>query len=262
MVDEDNIQRFKQEAWAISAFNHPNIVKVRDLGEHVGMHYIAMDFIGGEDLLAVGIRRELTYYKLTEILESLASVLQLVHGRNIWHRDIKPQNILMDKKGEVRLIDFGIATIEREHDVAETGEGLIMGTPAFLSPEQASRGKMGAIDGRADLYSLGAVFYYMLTGRRPFTGRSALEILTKNMKEPPPHPHDIDHLIPSGLVDITLKLLEKNPPDRYQSADELIAAINAWRKTKAGKNAKERHATIMKLRAKKEARQARESKPT
>ena len=241
---------------AISAFNHPNIIRVTDLGEHGKMHYIAMEFIDGEDLLATGIRRDLTYWQVTEIIAKLASVLKLVHGKNIWHRDIKPQNILLDRSGEVKLIDFGIATIEREQeDAAKTGEGLIMGTPAFLSPEQAARGKMGAIDGRADIYSLGAVFYYMLTGRRPFTGRSALEILAKNMKDPPPHPHDIDHLIPSGLVQICLKMLEKDPDDRYQSADALLNDIAKWRKHKQGRAAGERHKKIVALKAKKASRE-------
>jgi len=254
MVDEENIARFKQEAWAISAFDHPNIVKVSDLGENVGMHYIAMEYIDGEDLLGVGIRRELTYYQISDVIMGLASVLDLVHGRNIYHRDIKPQNIILDKNDRVKLIDFGIATIERETAAAETAEGLIMGTPAFLSPEQGARGKMGEIDGRADLYSLGAVMYYLLTGQRPFTGRSALAVLNMNMKEPPKHPHEIDHLIPGGLIDVCLRLLEKQPDDRYQSAKELMSAITAWRKTKSGRMAHERHKKIVMLREKKKKR--------
>lgn len=250
MVDEKNIARFKQEAWAISAFNHPNIVKVKDLSSHGGMPYIAMDFVNGEDLLAIGFRRDLTFWQVAEVIWKMADVLELVHARNIWHRDIKPQNILMDRTGEIRLIDFGIATIEREQDDStKTGEGLIMGTPAFLSPEQAARGKMGAIDGRADLYSLGAVMYYLLTGRRPFTGKSAVEILRANMKDPPPHPHTVDELIPDGLVAIALKLLEKDPADRIQTAKELKAQIDAWRKTPDGKEERERHEKILKLRA-------------
>ncbi|MEE8106943.1 MAG: FHA domain-containing serine/threonine-protein kinase [Planctomycetota bacterium] len=254
MVDEENIARFKGEAWAISAFDHPNIVKVSDLGEHSGMHYIAMEYIDGEDLLGIGIRRELTYYQISEVIMGLASVLELVHGKNIYHRDIKPQNAIMDKSGRVKLIDFGIATIERETAAAETAEGLIMGTPAFLSPEQGARGKMGDIDGRADLYSLGAVMYYLLTGQRPFTGRSALAVLNMNMKQPPKHPHEIDHLIPGGLIDICLRLLEKQPADRYQSARELMTAITGWRKTKAGRSAHERHKKIVMLREKKKKR--------
>ena len=252
MVDETNIARFKQEAWAISAFDHPNIVKVRDLAKHGNMYFIAMDFIRGEDLLAVGFRRTLTYWQIQEIIDKMADVLRLVHARNIWHRDIKPQNILLDEAGEVKLIDFGIATVEREKDEAtQTAEGLIMGTPAFLSPEQAARGKMGDIDGRADLYSLGAVMYYMLTGRRPFTGRSGLEILKKNMTEPPPHPHTVDELIPAGLVQICMKLMEKKPEDRIQSAKELQDALAEWRKGKDGREELDRHKKIMALRARK-----------
>ena len=251
-VDEENIARFKQEAWAISAFNHPNIVKVRDLAKHGGMHYIAMDFVDGEDLLAVGFKRTLTFWQVMEVIDKLADVLRLVHAKSIWHRDIKPQNVLMDRSGEIKLIDFGIATVEREQDdAAETAEGLIMGTPAFLSPEQGARGKMGAIDGRADLYSLGAVMYYLLTGRRPFTGKSSLEILKKNMTEPPPHPHTVDEMAPLGLVAICLKLMEKQPEDRYQSAAELQAALAQWRKSEDGKKEKERHGKILELREKK-----------
>ena len=252
-VDEENIARFKQEAWAISAFDHPNIVKVRDLSRHSGMYYIAMDFIEGEDLLALGFKGSLTFWQVMEAIDKLADVLRLVHGRNIWHRDIKPQNILMDKKLEIKLIDFGIATVEREVDeAAQTAEGLIMGTPAFLSPEQAARGKLGDIDGRADLYSLGAVMYYLLTGRRPFTGKSAIEVLTNNMTKPPPHPHTVDKRIPGGLVTICLRLLEKHPDDRYQSARELRNELAKWRKSPDGRMEHERHRKIMKLRAMKD----------
>ncbi|MGQ0614046.1 MAG: protein kinase domain-containing protein [Planctomycetaceae bacterium] len=258
-VDEENITRFKQEAWAISAFNHANIVKITDLAKVGAMPYIAMEFVDGHDLLAVGVRRELTYWQIAEVIWKMADVLHVVHARNIWHRDIKPQNILMDKSGEVRLIDFGIATIEREQaDAAKTGEGLIMGTPAFLSPEQAARGKMGAIDGRADLYSLGAVMYYLLTGRRPFTGKTPLEVLYSNMKDEPPHPHTVDDLIPDGLVQIALRLLRKQPDDRYQSAAELKEAIEGWRRSADGKKEKELHDKILELRARKAAHRARQ----
>ena len=249
-VDENNIARFKQEAWAISAFDHPNIVKVRDLGRHAGMHYIAMDYIDGADLLKVGFEGTLTFWQVMETIDKMAGVLKLVHARNILHRDLKPQNILLDRKGEVRLIDFGIATVERDHDKAtETAEGLIMGTPAFLSPEQAARGKLGEVDGRADLYSLGAVMYYLLTGRRPFTGRSAIEILKNNMTKPPAHPHTVDKMIPRGLVHICLKLLEKHPRARFQDAGSLQQELAIWRKSPDGKAELERHRKIIRMRA-------------
>jgi pSer/pThr/pTyr-binding forkhead associated (FHA) protein len=261
-VDEENIARFKQEAWAISAFNHKNIVKVQEMSKHAQMHYIAMDFVDGEDLLAVGFKHTLTFWQVMEVIDKLADVLRLVHGKNIWHRDIKPQNVLMDRSGEIKLIDFGIATVEREQDDAtETAEGLIMGTPAFLSPEQAARGKMGAIDGRADLYSLGAVMYYLLTGRRPFTGKSAIEILKKNMTEPPPHPKDVEEMAPDGLVEICLKLMEKRPEDRYPSAAALQEALAKWRKSEEGRKDREIHGKILELREKKRRMAERQQRP-
>ncbi|MHC4938243.1 MAG: protein kinase domain-containing protein [Planctomycetota bacterium] len=251
-VDETGIARFKQEAWAISAFDHPNIVKVRDLAMHGGMHFIAMDFINGEDLLAAGFQKHLTFWQIADVIDKMADVLALVHGRNIWHRDIKPQNLILDNKGEVKLIDFGIATVEREQtDATKTAEGLIMGTPAFLSPEQIARGKMGAVDGRADLYSLGAVMYYLLTGRRPFTGKSAVEILANNLKTDPPHPCDVDGHVPEGLAEISMRLLRKQPQDRYQTAEQLRAALAKWRKSADGKEELVRHKKIMKLRERK-----------
>ncbi len=254
VVDEENIARFQQEAWAISAFNHKNIVQVSDLGRHCGMHYIAMDYVDGADLLKVGFKRTLTFWQIMEVTDKIADVLRLVHARKIWHRDIKPQNILLDRSGEVKLIDFGIATVERaKDDATKTAEGLIMGTPAFLSPEQASRGKM-AVDGRADLYSLGAVLYYMLTGRRPFTGRSALEVLKKNMTAMPPHPCDVEEHAPRGLADLCINLMQKHPEDRCQSAEELQAELAKWRKSKDGKMELDRHKKIMKLRARKAQR--------
>jgi pSer/pThr/pTyr-binding forkhead associated (FHA) protein/tRNA A-37 threonylcarbamoyl transferase component Bud32 len=251
-VDENGIARFKQEAWAISAFDHPNIVKVRDLAMHGGMHYIAMDFIDGEDLLAAGFKKHLTFWQVADIIDKLADVLSLVHGRNIWHRDIKPQNLILDSKQEIKLIDFGIAMVEREQtDATKTADGLIMGTPAFLSPEQAARGKMGPVDGRADLYSLGAVMYYLLTGRRPFTGKTALEILANNMKKAPPHPVDVDEHVPEGLAEIAMKLLQKRPAERIQSAEALRDGIAKWRRTADGKEELARHKKIMKLRERK-----------
>jgi pSer/pThr/pTyr-binding forkhead associated (FHA) protein len=251
-VDETGIARFKQEAWAISAFDHPNIVKVRDLAMHGGMHFIAMDFINGEDLLVAGFQKHLTFWQIAEIIDKMADVLSLVHGRNIWHRDIKPQNLILDTKGQVKLIDFGIATVEREQtDATLTAEGLIMGTPAFLSPEQIARGKMGAVDGRADLYSLGAVMYYLLTGRRPFTGKSAIEILANNLKKDPLHPCDVDEHVPEGLAEIAMRLLRKQPKDRFQSADQLRDSLAKWRRSADGKEELARHRKIMKLREKK-----------
>jgi len=252
MVDAKNIARFKQEAWAISAFDHPNIVKVRDLAQHGGMHYIALDFVDGDDLLAVGFQRTLTFWQVAETIDKVADVLRLVHARNIWHRDIKPQNVMMDRAGEIKLIDFGIAAVEREQDDStKTAEGLIMGTPAFLSPEQAARGRMGPIDGRADLYSLGAVMYYRLTGRRPFTGRTPLDVLQANLRTMPPHPHDVEPLSPPELGDICMKLLQKRPEDRYQTAEEVQQGLAHWRRTEDGKHELDRHKKIMKLRAKK-----------
>jgi len=256
-VDENGIARFKQEAWAISAFDHPNIVKVRDLAMHGGMHFIAMDYIDGEDLLSAGFKKSLTFWQVAEIVDKMADVLSMVHGRNIWHRDIKPQNLILDRRNEVKLIDFGIATVEREQDDAtKTAEGLIMGTPAFLSPEQIARGKMGAVDGRADLYSLGGVMYYLLTGRRPFTGKSKLEILANNMKKKPPHPGEVDEHVPKGLAKIAMRLLEKQPADRYQTADELRGELARWRKSSDGKEELSRHRKIMKLRERKKRAKA------
>ncbi len=248
-VDPINIARFKQEAWAISAFDHPNIVRVRDLSKVAGMHYIAMDFIKGEDLLAVGVKQSLTVWEVVDVIDKVADALASVHRKNIWHKDIKPQNILLDSRGQPRLIDFGIATVEREHDEATDSEdGMIVGTPAFLSPEQAARGKLGAVDGRADLYSLGAVMYFLLTGRRPFGGKTAREILRRNMTEMPEHPARIHERVPEGLGNVCMKLLAKNPADRYPSAPALRNTLAQWRKTRRAKAEWERTKRVVKAR--------------
>ncbi|MCP4041747.1 MAG: HDOD domain-containing protein, partial [Gammaproteobacteria bacterium] len=213
-------QRFTNEANLIASLKHPYIVRIYEWGEVKGFHFIAMEYLDGGDLearITVGMRVQ----EALDLARTVASVLDYAHSQGVIHRDIKPRNILFRGENELVLTDFGLAK-HMEQDVELTATGMIVGSPAYMSPEQAN-GEV--LDGRSDIYSLGVILYEMLTGNRPFEGKSAMAIMMQHITTPLPRlPAECAALQP--LLDA---MLAKKPEQRFDSANTLIQYLDRFR---------------------------------
>jgi serine/threonine protein kinase len=229
--DSERRQRFLTEAKAASALNHPHVCVVYDVGETVdGLPFIAMEFVEGQSLDALVRQGPLGISRVAEIAVQVADALDAAHNRRIVHRDIKPANISLNERGQVKVLDFGIAkrmpTLAHRHDVTQemqkTQQGQVLGTPSYMSPEQAL-GK--DLDHRSDIFSVGVVIYELATGQRPFTGSNFSEIVNNVVHAQPPAIARLNYNVPPELERITLKCLQKQPDRRYQSARELMVDL-------------------------------------
>jgi tetratricopeptide (TPR) repeat protein/predicted Ser/Thr protein kinase len=217
--------RFLREARSASALNHPNIAAIYDYGEENGVAFIVMELVQGRNLREA-LKERLPLLRRIEIVRDVAEALEEAHHNGIVHRDIKPSNILIGQRGEVKVLDFGLAKQidddtgpPPDQQATTTGEGLVTGTPQYMSPEQAT----GApADQRGDIFSLGIVLYEVLTGHSPFRGRTVPEILGKIIHVDPPPPSEVNPLVQPELDRITMKALAKDPAKRYQSAAALM----------------------------------------
>ncbi len=223
--DRSIVSRFEQEArMAASLASHPNIVPIFDIGEGRGLHYLVMQFIAGEDLASL-VRREgrVSPAAAANIIAQATEALSCAEAKHIVHRDLKLANMLIDESGRVKLLDFGISKIT---DIADglTRPGESLGTPFYMSPEQI-RGE--GCDIRSDLYSLGVVFFELLSGRRPFENESATAIQIAHLSTPPPSLLSLDPSLPPACDTIVQKLLAKKREDRYQSTAELLRDLMA-----------------------------------
>jgi len=215
-------ERFIMEAKAAGRLLHPNIVTVFDAGEVEGKAYIAMEFVDGESLAQrIFEQGRLEVSEVLNIGRQIASALSYAHTCRVIHRDIKPANILIRKDGVAKLADMGLA--KRIDLPGVTMPGAIMGTPFYMAPEQAV--DSASVDHRADIYSLGATMYHALVGKVPFEGASTIEVLAKQKIEALKFPKDVG--IPQGVRALIMKMMAKEPADRFQSWEEVIAAINA-----------------------------------
>ena len=220
-ADPAYIQRFRHEAQAAANLNHPNIVNIYDWGNEGDLYYIVMEYVEGRDLKEV-LRSEgrILPERAAEITAEVCAALQFAHRHNLVHRDIKPHNIFLTHMGQVKVMDFGIA---REGDGSGfTQTGVVMGTPQYISPEQA-QGR--PVDGRSDIYSLGVVLYEMLTGRVPFDDPNPVTVAYRQVREDPIPPSVIDPEIPPALEAVVMKAMAKNPANRYQTAQEMKADL-------------------------------------
>ncbi len=220
--DEAMIGRFRNELKLARQITHRNVCRIYDLGKEGRELYITMEFVAGEDLKSF-IRRvgQVPVRKALDAAKQVAEGLAEVHRLGIIHRDLKPQNIMIDQEGNAKIMDFGISrTVEAG---GATEEGWIIGSPDYMSPEQAE-GR--AVDQRSDIYSLGAVLFEMLTGKRPFEGRTALDLALKHKTVAPPDPITLNPQIPADVSRLVLKCLEKEAPARYQTALELISDLD------------------------------------
>lgn len=222
LADPTFVERFRREAKAAAGLNHANLVSIYDWGEVDGAYYIVMEYVEGETLKE-HVRRHgrLSGNDAARIGLQILSALAFAHRRGIVHRDIKPQNVMLDREGNVKIMDFGIA---RAGDSGMTEAGAVLGTAQYLAPEQA-RGLQ--VDQRSDLYSVGIVLYEMLTGTVPFKGDTAVTVALKHVNEPPPEPSELVPGLPYALNRIVLKAIAKDRDQRYQSAEEFARDLRA-----------------------------------
>src|SRR5947209_20361330 len=212
-----HLKRFRLEAEAAASLEHPGIVPIHEVGEREGTCYFSMGFIEGDQLDAVVRREPMSVRRAAELIAKVARTVHYAHEHHILHRDIKPGNILLDQEGEPHLTDFGLARlVEIESTVTRTTEAL--GTPSYMAPEQA-RGENAALTRAADIYSLGAVFYHLLTNRPPFLGATAYETVRLLLETEPQQPRLLNPKVDRDLSTICLKFLEKDPHWRFASAD-------------------------------------------
>jgi serine/threonine-protein kinase len=215
-----HLARFHAEALAIARLQHPNIVQIYEVGEHHGLPYFSLEFVDGGPLDKKIDREPQPPRDAARLAEILARAMHFAHQRGILHRDLKPGNVLLTADGTPKITDFGLAKAVEDEDSSQTRSGTLLGTPSYMSPEQA-RGQVHAIGPSADLYSLGAVLYELLTGRPPFQGATLMDTLDQVRTREPVPPTELQPKVPTDLETICLKCLQKEPGKRYANAEAL-----------------------------------------
>lgn len=230
--DADRVRRFELEARAASALNHPNIITIYEIGQHEHAHFIATEFIEG-DTLRDKLRKGLKLSETLDIAVQTISALQAAHQAGIIHRDIKPENIMLRPDGYVKLLDFGLAKLTQNEmetgdleaatkSLFETQPGMVMGTIAYMSPEQA---RAQRLDGRTDIFSFGVVLYEMITGNRPFSGATVSDMIASLLTQEPTRLSQRLPGVPSELEQVVARMLAKDIEKRYASAQDVLADL-------------------------------------
>ena len=227
---EKALERFRREAAAIGQLRHRNIVQVYDAGSVGGRPYLVMELVEGKQLVKEG---KLPPRRAAEIAHGLALALAHAHEHGIIHRDVKPHNIIVDAEGVPKLMDFGLARDEEDVGERLTVVGELLGTPAYMAPEQAS-GASTEHGPHTDIYALGTVLYQIVAGRPPFMGKSNHEVLMKVMNEQPTSLRELDKTVPAELDTIALKCLEKDPKARFTSAAEAASRLDGFLNPSSG----------------------------
>ena len=224
LESEKAIKRFDLEVKALAKLNHTNIVRVLDYGEYQSSPYLVMEYIQGGSLKEM-LEQPLPYGDVAAILAPIARALAYAHKKHILHRDVKPSNILIKEDGQPMLADFGVAKILTLDETLDlTGTSVGVGTPYYMAPEQ---GTSLTPDHRADIYSLGVVFYEMVTGRKPFQAETPMGVLVKHINDPLPRPRDYTKDLPRDVERVIIKALMKDPAKRYQTMDELVQVLGS-----------------------------------
>lgn len=223
---EAELKRFRTEAEAAANLQHPNIVAIHEIGEHNGQHYFSMDYVEGRNLAELTNGQPMQAQRAAGYVKTIAEAIHFAHQRGTLHRDLKPQNVLIDTSDRVRITDFGLAKqTQRESSLTQTG--VVMGSPSYMPPEQAT-GRHDQVGPHSDVYSLGAVLYELLTGRPPFLAESAMATMMKVVEQEPASPRKLNPHVPPDLETICLKCLEKRPERRYSSARALAEELDRF----------------------------------
>jgi eukaryotic-like serine/threonine-protein kinase len=253
--NEDRLRRFRQEARAASALNHPNILTIHEIGQEGPLHFMATEYVEGETLRHHISRGSMTLGQALDVAVQVAGALAAAHHAGIIHRDIKPENVMLRTDGYVKVLDFGLAKLAERKTTdsagptlpqVETEPGLVMGTVSYMSPEQA-RGL--GVDTRTDIWSLGVMIYEMASGRQPFEGKTASDVMSLILqKEPRPLTHSLPE-VPGELERIVRKALRKDKEERYQTIKDLLIDLRNLRKEREFESEMERSAPPMSGRA-------------
>ncbi len=233
LAGSDDVKRFYAEAEAAAKLEHPNIVPIFEIGQAESQHYFSMSFVEGESLAQRVVREVIAPKEAAKIMHKVALAIAYAHVEGVVHRDLKPANILLDKSGDPHVTDFGLAkTFESTGEASDsasnlTATGQVLGTPSYMPPEQA-RGGAKEIGPLADVYSLGAVLYCLITGRPPFQAASPLDTLLQVIERDPVGPRSLNPAVPRDLETICLKCLEKDPARRYGSAKAFADDVERW----------------------------------
>jgi serine/threonine protein kinase len=238
------VARFTREAYAAAQLTHHNVIQIYDIGEDKGQHFFSMEFVPGQSLMDI-VKKEgkLPAEVAVGYILQAARGLRYGHNQGMVHRDIKPDNLMLNLEGVVKVADLGLVKLpggdlpeqagalppaddDTPGNTNLTRTGAVMGTPAYMSPEQST--DSGSVDARADIYSLGCTLYVLITGRPPFEGKTALEIISKHQTEPITPPEVVVKRVPPALSSILLKMMAKRPEDRHQTMDEVIAALEGF----------------------------------
>jgi serine/threonine-protein kinase len=247
--NQDRMRRFNQEATAAAALNHPNIAHIYEIGEHDGVHFIAMEFVDGVTLREKIHRDHTDLGKLLRYLQQVAEGLAKAHAAGIVHRDLKPDNIMVTDEGHAKILDFGLAKLIEQHTASTSAEGssevatavmpqrsipgTVMGTVGYMSPEQA-QGKTNEIDHRSDIFSFGCILFEAATGQRAFVSESTIDTLHKIVHSPAPLVKDANPSAPADLTRIVRRCLAKDPDERYQSIKEAAIELRELRRELEG----------------------------
>jgi eukaryotic-like serine/threonine-protein kinase len=227
LATAEEVRRFHTEAESAANLEHPNIVPIFEVGEQQGLHYFSMGFVDGVSLSTRLAEGPLSPREAARILQPVAEAVHYAHQKGVIHRDLKPGNILLDKNGQPRVTDFGLAKRVAGDASEMTGTGQILGTASYMPPEQAL-GQPGMVREGADVYAMGAVLYALLTGRPPFQADNPVETLRQVMERDPVAPRQLNPAIPSDLETICLKCLEKAVTNRYRSAKEVADELERF----------------------------------
>jgi tRNA A-37 threonylcarbamoyl transferase component Bud32/ribosomal protein L7/L12 len=228
LASEAEVKRFRVEAEAAANLQHPNIVAIHEVGMHDGRHYFTMDFVEGRNLAQVAGGEPMAAQRAARCVKTIAEAIHFAHQRGTLHRDLKPQNVLIDASDHVRITDFGLAK-QTQRDSSLTESGVAMGSPSYMPPEQA-QGRRDLVGPSSDVYSLGAVLYELLTGRPPFLADTPVATMRKVLETEPDAPTKSNPNIPRDLETICLKCLEKSPERRYPSARALAEELDRFLK--------------------------------